>query len=77
MVSDQRIDSNFFSWLRVYLLYVVDTVPRAPRVRGHVHVPFYEGTCQNLLLGTLLTLEQLQNQITMGSELRIGSIFFV
>ena len=24
-------------------------MPRAPRARGHLHVPFYEGTCQNLL----------------------------
>ena len=45
MVSDYRIGSNFFSWLHVCLLYVVDTVPRAPRAHGHVHVPFYEGMC--------------------------------
>ena len=40
-----------------------------------MHVPFYEGTCQNLLLGTLPTLEQLQSQITMGSDYRIDSNF--
>ena len=43
--SDDRIGSNFFSWLRVCLLYVGDNMPRAPRARGHVHMPFYEGTC--------------------------------
>ncbi len=32
------------SWLRMCLLYVVDTVPRAPHTHGHVHMPFYEGT---------------------------------
>ena len=36
---------KFFSWLRVCLLYVGVNMPRAPRARGHVHVPFYEGTC--------------------------------
>ncbi len=44
----------------------------APRAREHVHMPFYEATCQNLLLGTLPTLEQIQSQITMVSKLRIG-----
>ena len=77
MASVIRIDSNFFVWLRVCLLYVGDNMPRAPRARGHVHVPFFEGTCQNLIWGTLATLEQLQSQITMVTELRIGSNFFV
>ena len=43
--SDDRIGSIFFPWLRVCLLYVGVNMPRAPRARGHVHVPFYEGTC--------------------------------
>ncbi len=67
--SVNRIDSNFFVWLRVCLLYVVDNMPHAC---GYVHVPFYEGTSQNLLWGTLANLEQLQSQITMDSELKIG-----
>ena len=37
--------TKFFVSLRVCLLYVVDNVPHAPHARGHVHVPFYEGTC--------------------------------
>ena len=45
MASVNRIDSNFFVWLRVCLLYMVNNVPHAPCARGHVHVPFYEGTC--------------------------------
>ena len=45
MASVNRIDSNFFLWLRVCLLYVGDNMLRAPHARGHVHVPFYEGTC--------------------------------
>ena len=77
MASVNRIDSNFFVWLRVCLLYVGDNMPRAPHARGHVHVPFFEGTCQNLIWGTLATLEQLQSQITMVTELRIGSNFFL
>ena len=43
--SDHRIGSKKFSWLRVCLLYVGVNMPRVPRARGHVHVPFYEGTC--------------------------------
>ena len=77
MASVNRIDSNYFLWLRVCLLYVGDNIPRAPRARGCPHVPFYEGTCQNLIWGTLATLEQLQSQITMVTELRIGSNFFL
>ena len=57
MASVNRIDSNFFLWLRVCLLYVDDNIPRAPRARGYVHVPFYEGTCQNWLSATGETLE--------------------
>ena len=61
----------------VCLLYVGDTMPRVPRARGHVHVPFYEGTSQNLLRETGVTLEQLQSGITMVSDDRIDSIFCV
>ncbi len=63
MGSELRIGSKFY-------------IPCAPRARGHVHLPFYEGTCQKLLLGTLPTIEQLQSQITMGSEHQINSNFF-
>ena len=41
----------------VCLLYVSDNMSRAPRARGHVHVPFYEGTCQNLFSVTGGSLE--------------------
>ena len=41
----------------------------------HVHVPFYEGMCQNLLIATGGTLEQLQSGITMASDDRIDSNF--
>ena len=51
----------------------VDTMSRAPCARGHVHVPFYEGTCQNLLRVTGGTLEQLQSRIMMASDDRIDS----
>ena len=66
----------FFVWLRVCLIYLGNNMPHAPRARGCPHVPFYEGMCQNLIWGTLATLEQLQSQITMVTELRIGSNFF-
>ena len=58
------------------LLYVGDNVPRAPHARGHMHVPFYEGTCQNLLGATGETLEQLQSGIMMASDDRIDSNFW-
>ena len=39
--SDDRIGSNFFSWLRVCLLYVDVNMPRAPRAHAVLwrHVP--------------------------------------
>ncbi len=77
MVSDLRIGPKKISALHVCLVYVVDTMPRAPHARGHMHVPFYEGMCQNLLRATGETLKQLQSGITVASDDRIDSNFFV
>ena len=56
---------------------MVDNVSHALCACGHVHVTFYEGTWQNLLRATGETLEQLHSGITMASDYRINSIFFL
>ena len=66
MVSDHRIGSIFFPGS-----VCVSSTSLTPCHVPHVHVPFYEGTCQNLLKATGGTLEQLQSGITMASDYRI------
>ena len=67
MASVNQIDSNFLcdsvcvSSMWVTMCHVL-----------HVHMPFYEGTCQNLLWGTLATLEQLQSQRTQSALSTFG-----